>query len=308
MNPDAEKPLFESPDTANPEAFTPAAGFEVRTPPSPAGSMSLLARCLLDRHLRRAREMGHPVVVELRFDGADDFSERILDGTASLLGYTAHAQADAVAVVATGQVRMLDRSLELPTSLAACRSSGVALACVVARDGEVGWYACAGSIPLGLPAPREGWLLDCLRRGLELATSPPAMSPGVLGAPLWVESIRQVVCDHPGRLPWSGVLKAIPALPSDWCCDPAAQQSPVVWEQAWETLRIAVTKGLRSPWFPSSTAAAWMDTGMFARFVFEMIPPGEDLAASLRAHLAPGASRRLVHELRRILMAGRAVP
>ena len=280
--------------------------------------LSEVARCLLGRHLRRARLSGHPVLAELRLDKADrdpgelgGFSELVLDEDTEIVGFTALAQSDAVGVVATGSVRSLDPSVEPHASLAASCAGRVDLACVVSRDGHVGWFAAVGSKPAGLPVPSEGRLLDCLRRAVGVPTPPPAGWPSVLQAPLWVANIGELANCRRHPLSWSEVIQVLPDLPSDWYRPSKQDEAPGSAVNAWELLRIDATKervslerlspSLLRPWLPSPAVAAWMDAGVLSRWVKDLIPPAHALAASVTAALTASASRRLGHSLTAIL-------
>ena len=287
-----------------------------------------IARCLLSRHLRRARSSGHPVLAELRLPEGDltlresaGFGELLLDEDTELVGYSALPQSDAIAVVATGNLRSLDPSVEPPAALASLGTGRVELACVVARDGGVGWFATAGPSPAGLPAPSEGRLLDCLRRAVGVPTPPPTAWPSMLEAPIWVANIRDLANRRRHKLSWSEALQAVPDLPSYWYEPPREGRAPGGSSIAWELLRIDVAKEpvpvelqfrslsrLRQaspmeacPWLPCSAVAAWMDAGVLSRWVKDVIPPPHALAASVTDVLTAGASRRLGHSLNAIL-------
>ena len=287
-----------------------------------------IARCLIRRHLRRARSSGHPVLAELRLPEAElvlgesaGFGELLLDEYTDLVGYRALPDSDAIAVVATGNVRSLDPSVEPPAALTSLATGRVELACVVARDGGVGWFATAGPSPAGLPAPSEGRLLDCLRRAVGVPTPPPSAWPSILEAPIWVANIRELANRRGHKLSWSEALQAVPDLPSYWYEPPPAARAPGGSSIAWELLRIDAAKepvpielqsrslgrllqtfpGEACPWLPCSAVASWMDAGVMSRWVKDVIPPAHALAASVTGALTAGASRRLGHSLNALL-------
>ena len=291
-------------------------------------TLNEIARCLLRRHLRRARASGHPVLAELRLPEGEltlgesaGFGELLLDEYTELVGYSALPHSNAIAVVATGNIRSLDPSVEPSADLTSLGTGRVELACVVARCGSVGWFATAGLSPAGLPAPSEGRLLDCLRRAVGVPTPHPTAWPSILEAPIWVANIRKLANRRHHKLSWSEALQAVPSLPSYWYELPPAGRAPGGSSNAWELLRLDAAKApvpielqsrspgrLRQtfpeeacPWLPCSAVAAWMDAGVVSRWVKDVIPPPHALAASVTDVLTAGASRRLGHRLNAIL-------
>ncbi len=267
----------------------------------PAADESALARHLLDRLGEAAALAGHPVwAMVLRHPG--DRSELVVtDPDFEPAGWSAPPRCRALAMVATGQVRALDDSAELPADLVAAVPGGVRMACVVWRTGTVGWHMV---LPDGSECderPEAGRVLDVMHRCLGLPTPPPPGSPHLLGVYLWLGAL---LAAGPPERPWgwAEVLDFHPALVG---CDPdlpaEIKQTVVEWRRGndyWGDMRRAVADGHCGPGMPPARLAAWMDDGMFARWMLDLWRPPQELLAELRPHLRPAAARRLAHEVR----------
>ncbi len=267
----------------------------------PAGTSDLDAAAarLLRRHIIRVRQSGCPLHLVLRRDSSGEYLPEPLGREVELLGYKAGPEVDAIAVIATGSVKLVDASVELTAGIAALTRRQIDFACVVSRSGTVAWKACADAKPLQMPTPSSGQMLDCMSRAVDVPTPPPSCSPAILEGPLWAARLASAARTSQARLPWSYVEECRPCAPPGtpgW--SPPADQEALVAE--WERLRMAAAGGAESVWFPRHELCEWMDAGMFSRSVVASIPTPAELSAALRQHLEPQAARRFHHELTRI--------
>ena len=232
-------------------------------------------------------------------------------------------ECQAVGVIATGRLRSLDSDgASLPLAAdesapdwvksvqAAATSSDearIAIACLVARDGSTGWRM---RLPDGTEAdhpPSEGRLLDCLRRCFGLPTLPAPATPAVLQAVAWLAAVLEAGDRSARPLSWSQVSRLHPVarLVAGDAGDDCSELVPALTRVAgatwsWEDLRRRVEEfdglgGLIDP-----ELAAWMDDGMFARWVLSALPSTEEMLAGVRPLLVPSAARRLAHAIKAI--------
>ena len=267
----------------------------------PAADESALARHLLDRLGEAAALAGHPVwAMVLRHPG--DRSELVVtDPDFEPAGWSAPPRCRALAMVATGQVRALDDSAELPADLVAAVPGGVRMACVVWRTGTVGWHMVLPDGSVFDETPESGRVLDVMLRCLDLPTPPPSEPPDVMVAYGWLASLLHGgPPDH--LLGWSEVLDFHPVLAG---CSPhlSAQMKETVigfepGSGSWEEVRLAVARGEAGDALVLPELADWMDEGMFARWILGAVRPLEDMLEELRPRLRPSAARRLAHVVR----------
>jgi hypothetical protein len=234
----------------------------------------------------------------------DSFTLACLDDPGGLMGWSAPPEVSAVGVVATGRLLMEPGPSEAPAPLRAAKNGGIRLACVVARDGTTGWRMV---IPGGRAmenVPEDGRLLDCLKRCLGLPTPPAPTGPGRLQSLLWLDKILGQAQTSPHRLSWNEVVRLHPA---GALLDPGEQGalSPedlahvirlagTVW--SWEEIRQqAATRW--SGQIIERDIAAWMDEGMFARWMLGGLPGTDELMTQVRPLLTPSTARRLAHAL-----------
>jgi hypothetical protein len=214
------------------------------------------------------------------------------------LGWTAPPRCQAVGVVASGRAIAEDGPAGLPPGFAPGARTGVRMACLVARDGSVGWQMETASGAAYPVPPSEGRLLDCLRRCFALPTPPAPVGPKHFQSLLWLITIEEVIRSSTRRLTWAQILDLHPAAnPQDYpqLANPDRWGEP---EWTWEALRRAAVRENWARMMVERDLAAWMDDGMFARWIIDSLPAPEDVLAGLRPHLAPSAARRLAHAVR----------
>lgn len=261
------------------------------------------------------------VVVSDDPDRPDGFTLTMHDQPEGLLGWVAPEECQAVGIIATGRLRSLDRPgamvapagdetppdwVKAVTEAAEeSEEARIAIACLVARDGSTAWRM---RLPDGAEAdhpPSEGRLLDCLRRCFGLPTRPPPATPAVLQAVAWLAAVLDAGHRSSRLLSWSEVSRLHPVATlvagdarAD-CSDllPALTRvAGAAW--SWGDLRREIQDFDALGELVDPELAAWMDDGMFARWVLAALPSADELLASVRPLLVPSAARRLAHAIR----------
>lgn len=261
---------------------------------------------LLGRYGEQATARGAPVWVQWRWsgDGAEArLQAREVPGPQGLFGCTVDPDWQGAAVVGTGRFRLLDQAHEPPAALQPGFAGGLTMTCAVGRDGCVGWRMRLPDGTFYDRVPEEGFMLDVLRRALGLATPPPPSSIAPLELGAWVAAIASTSAAEGRRLDWQETLRLHPALGPD--SDENAEQDLRLlrarnWTEDWDLMRRLVASGLATAATPEPEVAAWMDAGMFSRWVLDGLPSLRDLLGVARPCLEP-SSYRLVHHLARSL-------
>ncbi len=283
-----------------------------------------LAGILLDGLGDRVAEQGRPTWVRILdapgSKGAFDLD--LDDGPEGLLGWEASDDCLGVGVVATGRITMDEGRGEDAggggrgdgagpgigaAGLPSGTTPGVRLACLVSRDGDVGWrMVVPGGVSLDVP-PTEGRLLDCLRRCFGLPTPPPPAGAARVQLVVWLLTVHDTIRRTGRQLSWREVaelhpvaaLRAEPGLLHR--ADPAVIPELIriagrAW--SWEVLRQGAAQGAWGDDIVTPELAAWMDEGMFARWILNELPAPEELVDRVRPHVSPSTARRLAHVVR----------
>lgn len=280
-------------------------------PPPEAQRVEQVAAALLEARGEDAARRGEPIWLELS-GPAPDRREIEVDRAEGLLGWVAAPGAWAVAVVATGRLRPLDPAIELPASLLPARAGRLQMTCVVDRLGRVGWRTdLSHPGPLDRP-PEEGRMLDVLRRSLGLTTPPPPRpwlyvevvdwlgriaGLGLRSTPLRWPQVAALRPDLVAHLPAAiGTSRAHPRTTGGGPGTPdRVDCHPFTPLPTWEDIRRISASGAPQPGLPDPHLVAWMDEGMFARWVLAELPSPDELLASVRRLVSPDAARRLAH-------------
>jgi hypothetical protein len=239
-------------------------------------------------------------------DPEEGFSLAFSGESEGLVGWVATPDCQAVGMIATGRLRSL-AGVSAPADVSwDPRHDRLRMACLVTRRGEVAWKVQLpeGASGAGWPeaAPTEGRALDCLRRCFALPTPPPPVSPTRVQAIAWLLAVYERTVTAQGRLTWAEVSRLHPVarvLAAELCglrkdCLPAFQRvagSALTWEDFRQQAQ--QESGLEHIVEPH--LAAWMDEGMFARWVLGELPSADELLAAVRPRLVPSAARRLAH-------------
>lgn len=216
-----------------------------------------------------ARELGgHPAAELLGFVAPEDW----LAVGVSCTGWAARYAPDRFATaVARG-------TLDVRPSAAGDRVRVRQVTVASRRDTWASRLHLAGDAPVDAGAP-AGLVPDCLARTLGLATAPPAVPAAEVLLVAWCEELARAADVVGGPLTWREVSALAPP--------------PVPPGDGWAALRwAAVTGDLPVPDL-GPTIAAWMDDGMFARWVLSGTPPLADAVRRARRVLTGDAARRL---------------
>jgi hypothetical protein len=267
-----------------------------------------VAELLLEGLGDRVAAAGHPtwVAVMEHPSPGDGFGLRLMDDPGGFLAWSAPPQCLAVGMVATGRAHVADAPIEARIPLSPGLIPGIRMSCLVTRRGEVTWRM---TLPDGRSfddAPQEGRLLDCLKRCFGLPTPPPPVGAGHLLSVFWLGAIIDEQRRAARPLTWREVARLHPAAQMMSASGPAGVGSPdlpdlirrsaAAW--SWEALRLQAENGSWARELVSPDLAAWMDEGMFARWVLNALPAPEELVDRVRPRLAPSTARRLAHAVK----------
>ena len=273
-----------------------------------------LADRLLEAWGEEAVRRGGPVWLEIR-PTADDRPVEVeveveVEEPDGLLGRVAHPDTRAVAVVATGRLRSMDPAVELPSGLLPAQAGRLRMACVVDRRARIGWRTnLSDPGPLD-PAPAEGRMLDVLRRALELPTPPPPVPYLYVEVVTWLGRIARIPATS-APLRWADVAALRPDLAdrfppraagsrgpgriAERSVQDGAARTPAATRPGWEAARRLSALCGPLPGLPAPDLVAWMDEGMFARWLLAELPSAEELLACVRPLVSPDVARRLSH-------------
>jgi hypothetical protein len=213
-----------------------------------------------------------------------------------LAGFTAPPHWRAVGVSSTAWAHRLDddgRRLRDPGA-----SRRVQATLLLDRaGGAAGVMRVAGDV-VPLPGRPEGTIADACRRALGLPTAPPP--PSTLG--LWTLGWLDRLVDVAGRADGSSRLRSwaqaaeLHAAAGPRLGRPDAPPDPVALAaaaaalaEAWTWSRLRAEPALADVPGPAIAAplAAWMDDGMWARWLLARLPGEADLIAGVHALLPP---------------------
>lgn len=271
-----------------------------------------VAAALLERHGDQVAAAGEPTWLAVRWTAGGDVEESPLCQPEGWLGQRLPPGWEAAAVVATGRIRSLDAGCELPAGLVAAASGGLRLCAAVSRRRRVGWRMRLADGTAPLECPTDGFILDVLRRAVGHPTPPPASGPAELVTILWLQVAATSPVDGHRRLGWAELIGMHPLLEGLEPADPDGAETllaRVATTGSWEHIRLATVEAepVGGP-FPTPELAAWMDEGIFARWVLSGFPPLARVMQAARGRVTADA----YHRLRRVLPpsagAGVSVP
>ena len=207
-----------------------------------------------------------------------------------LLGFVAPAHWRAVGVSCSG----VSHRLHDPSS----GGEAVVMTALLDRSGDVASVIRRGNEVEVMHEPLEGTVADACRRALGIPTAPPPPSTLGLWTLIWLDRVVELA----GRGGAGGGLRSWPAIarlhaaagsPADdplGALDPpglAAAASAVAEAWTWARLRADPSVlDLPGP-PPSARLAAWMDDGLWARWLLGHLPAPDDLMAAVHALLPP---------------------
>jgi hypothetical protein len=222
---------------------------------------------------------------------------RPLDGAHPLdvlLGFTAPPHWLALGVSSTGKARRLDADDEVPQG---ARAQPVRITLLIDRSGDARAVMRLDGDVIPLRERPEGTVADACRRALGQPTAPPPSSTLGLWTLAWLDRLVEAA-GHASTAPmreWSQVAglhaAAAPALGRRGAAfDPGAlAAAATALAEAWPWPRLRAEPAVVDlPGPPlTSTVAAWMDDGMFARWLLADLPNDADLLAAVHALLPP---------------------
>ena len=196
----------------------------------------------------------------------------------TLLGFTAPARWQAIAVTASGTAFPIDDPGGSRRPVQICH--------LLHRSGETVSVLRDDDGLQHPPHPPEGAIPDACRRALGLPTAPPPASTGILWAVVWLDRMVEAAGEPVDRsrfASFDGVAElhpaAVPGQPAEALPDAAARFTA---EHPWSRLR---AEPHLLPWpvahEVTPEVAAWMDDGMLARWALTAYPDVFDLARSL---------------------------
>lgn len=204
----------------------------------------------------------------------------------TLLGRRAPSDWAAVAVLALGTARDLDRS----------NPRRALVGHVQLRDGR--WISLLGPAegPWDVITDGEqpvGRVPDAARRLFGLPTTVPVASTLTFWAARWLLTLLQ----DPGAVTtWDDVVAAFPAVLGPTPADPVQLVDAgreLAQEVPWSMLRRVCSRGRVDLPGLDPELAAWMDDGMFARWACEQLGPPTLLVEMLEERLPIGLARRV---------------
>jgi hypothetical protein len=233
------------------------------------------------------RATGPPDALELAWFPLDD-----VHPLHYLLRLVAPAHWQALGVSCSGSVHRLDdsgRARSHPDD------PSVRVSMLVHRSGATAGILADGRRMVPLPDRPEGVVADACRRALSLPTAPPAATTAELWTLYWLDRVVEAAVDagaRSRRLRWPQVAALHPAaaVAAASRADPPAVPDPPMLAAAtaalarqwtWSRLR-ADPAALDLPWLDLSPGlAAWMDDGMWARWLHSGVPALPDLMATV---------------------------
>ena len=219
----------------------------------------------------------------MALDGADPIGE--------LVGLTAPSTWEAVGVVTGARVHQLDdpgRDTEHATFVHLVDRAGVAVA-LMGRPDEAP-LRCGPD-----DRPMQGRAADVCRRMLGLPTDPPPRDMTSFVVDAWLALVVDAAVGDPS-VSWAEVVGLHPGSTT-----PRANPAAVAVatrrfgaELDWDRFRQACASDGPPPYVTiDAAAAAWMDAGMFARWLVGEMPPWESMLDLLDGVLTPSVSDRL---------------
>ncbi len=264
-----------------------------RSRPRPTRDLEALAR-RLDAIAEEAGWGAPPLLIGLTGEEVDDVNPPApvpgssgtdpADLVASLVGFDAPATWDAMAVVVHGRSWALDDTDTDPRP--------IRLTHVVDRHGgSASVMRHAGEEPTVGGPEGQGRLVDVCLRALGLATAPPPEESTGLWALLWLDGLLARAARGEALAGLVAVARAHPAV------EMVAEREPELVDEAahrlvrlgrlfgqardWPHLRRAAAAGEWPVEDLDPEGAAWMDDGMFARWVTADFPLLDDYLAEL---------------------------
>jgi hypothetical protein len=206
-----------------------------------------------------------------------------------LLRFVAPPHWHAVGVSVPGWAHRLD-----DPGRARAESPPVTVTVMVHRTGVAAGLIRQGDRVAAMPEPPDGVVPDACRRALGLPTDPAPATTAGLWALCWLDRIVATAARAPagrGLHDWVAVAALHPAArPRPAANDPVSLAgAATALARAWPWARLRAEPAvldLPGP-PPSPDLGAWMDDGMWARWVLSSMPAGDDLLRAVHDLLPP---------------------
>lgn len=176
--------------------------------------------------------------------------------------------------------------------------------CLMDRAGRMAGhtrFADGSEIPT---PPESGRLVDALRRAFALPTVRPQFPATELVSRFWLANVLAAADDRAAPLNWkrvrelhpsAKVLKDVGEPLTGPALDRARRVSAAAW--TWSRLRYQAIEGDWLPEIVDSKLAAWMDEGMFSRWVLDDTLPTGELLRLATPCVAPSVRGKLAREV-----------
>lgn len=226
------------------------------------------------------------------------------DPARELIGFGAPAEWAAFGVSGRSRIRDLTDGSVV--------EQDVGFAHVVSREG-VQWHALLRAGDEAFTGGRrndavEGRIPDACRRVLGLPTKPPERDSRALMAAQWLDALAGVLLEDPRAFhDWDDVVMRNPVV------EMFVEREPLVsleiadhlaelgnaYRKAfpWSEVRARHARGEIDGYGLDAEGAAWMDDGIYSRWVLSSHPPMRQLLSTIGLHLPPSVQDRLVATL-----------
>jgi hypothetical protein len=214
-----------------------------------------------------------------------------VDIETDLAGWVAPPSCVAVGAVATGRAFALDGGEPPPAGAAQ-------VTCVMDRAGNVAARTVLGDGRALHEAPQGGLTIDIMRRTFGLATDPPAEPSDTFLSGVWLTRVMDEV--EPGRrLGWQAMVALHPAVEAVALAGEKVPPAKVGWllrvagqAWTWERLRAQAASSDVLVELVPPPLAAWMDEGIFSRWVLAGQPGTEALLHAVAGRVTREALRQ----------------
>ncbi len=253
-----------------------------------------------------------PIAIGIEADGNVEMAvppADLADPIGALVGLDAEPEWTAYGVVTSGRVHDLADEAGRFYGRARPVEQRARMGHFVDRSGAaVSYLQLRGEPRRTDDSPAIGRVDDVCRRALGLATPPPAAPMDLFWAGRWLEDVLVVASRTAVAPTWPEIARLHPAThPSARAVTRPLEREPGPTELAaaarrlsaawgWEDLRaLVVDGGARTVEGVTPAEAAWMDAGMFSRWVLADVPPLSVLRAAL-ASAVPGPVAAAIDE------------
>jgi hypothetical protein len=215
-----------------------------------------------------------------------------------LLGFVAPRHWRALGVSCAGRAQRLDVAgrHRHGAAGAAAEPDAVTVTLLVDRAGAAAGLMRRGDEVTPLPGRPDGAVADACRRALALPTAPPSESTLGLWTLGWLDRLVEHAsrADAASRLHSWSVVAGLHAAAGHPGGPPGAALSPAALAgsagalaEAWTWARLRADPAVADVPGPPPTPelAAWMDDGMWARWLLSRLPAADDLMAAVHALL-----------------------